>query len=163
MHSARCIESRETVRDNENILTYVGQIVQSLVVIGCTAPIAQPKKTGHGRLAPWQSQRVLAYIRANLGARIRTPDLAVQARVSVGHFSRAFKATFGEAPAAFILKIKMVKAREIMLRTRRPLAQVALDCGMSDQAHFSRTFRRIVGLTPSRFRQQGVVSLRAIP
>jgi AraC family transcriptional regulator len=79
---------------------------------------------------------------------------AQPAAESAVHFSRAFKATFGEAPAAFILKIKMVEARDILLRTRRPLAQVALDCGMSDQAHFSRTFRRIVGLTPSRFRQQ---------
>ena len=153
MHNARFTESRETVRYNENTLTCVGQIVQSLVVVGRTEPIAV-KRSGHGRLAPWQSQRVLAHIRANVGARIRTPDLAVQARVSVGHFSRAFKATFGEGPAAFILKIKMAEAREIMLRTRRPLAQVALDCGMSDQAHFSRTFRRIVGLTPSRFRQR---------
>lgn len=143
-------------RDRGLALTSIEQTVETLGAMGVTEHLATPESTNHrqGQLAPWQVQRVLAYIRANVGAQIRNTELAAQARVSVGHFSRAFKATFDERPTAFVLKLKMAHAREIMLTTRRPLAQVALDCGMSDQAHFSRTFRRIVGLTPSLFRRQ---------
>jgi catalase len=45
-------------------------------------------------------------------------------------------------------------AQIIMLNTREPLSQVALDCGWNDQAHFTRVFRRIVGITPSVWRRQ---------
>jgi hypothetical protein len=41
-----------------------------------------------------------------------------------------------------------------MLNTREPLSQVALDCGMCDQAHFTRVFRKVVGISPSVWRRQ---------
>jgi AraC family transcriptional regulator len=107
-----------------------------------------------GRLASWQAKRVTSYIEDKLDSIIRVSDLAGLVRLSSSHFSRAFRETFGEAPLTYVMKRRMVRAQQLMLTSRVPLSQVALACGMCDQAHFSRTFRRIVGTNPGVWRRQ---------
>ena len=110
--------------------------------------------TSRGSLACWQAKRVIAYIESNIGLNIRVADLAGVVRLSKAHFSRAFSASFGQPPSAYVKALRVRYAQVIMLNTREPLSQVALDCGWSDQAHFTRVFRRIVGTTPSAWRRQ---------
>jgi AraC family transcriptional regulator len=107
-----------------------------------------------GRLAHWQANRVIAYIESNIDLNIRVADLAGVVRLSTSHFSRAFKASTGRPPSAYVKALRVCYAQVIMLNTREPLSRVALDCGMSDQAHFSRVFRKIVGISPSAWRRQ---------
>jgi AraC family transcriptional regulator len=110
-----------------------------------------PPRSG---LASWQANRLKSYIEGKLDSTIRAPDLAGLVRLSTSHFFRAFRKTFGESPVAYVMKRRMLRAQELMLKSRVSLSQVALECGMSDQAHFSRTFRRIVGTNPSVWRRQ---------
>ena len=105
-------------------------------------------------LAPWQAKRVVAYIEANVSRSFNVPDLAGIVQLSVSHFFRAFKVSFGQTPHAYVKLRRIRYAQAIMLNTREPLAQVALDCGMSDQAHFTRVFRNVVGISPSLWRRQ---------
>jgi AraC family transcriptional regulator len=105
-------------------------------------------------LAPWQAKRLSSYIEDKLDSTIRASDLAGLARLSTSHFFRAFRDTFGESPLDYVMKRRMVRAQELMSKSRVPLSQVALECGMCDQAHFSRTFRRIVGINPMAWRRQ---------
>jgi len=107
-----------------------------------------------GGLAPWQARRLRSYIEGKLDSTIRARDLAGLARLSTSYFFRAFRKTFGDTPVAYILKRRMLRAQELMLKSRVSLSQVALECGMCDQAHFSRTFRRIVGINPTVWRRQ---------
>jgi AraC-like DNA-binding protein len=107
-----------------------------------------------GGLAPWQAKRLAAYIESNISLSLHVADLAGIAQLSVSHFSRAFRVSFGVPPSTYIKMRRMRHAQVIMLNTRQPLVQVALDCGMSDQAHFSRVFRKIVGISPSAWRRQ---------
>ena len=107
-----------------------------------------------GGLAAWRVKRVTAFVEANIGENFRVGDLARIAQLSTGHFSRAFKESFGETPLGYVNRQRMRHAQAIMLSSRDPLAQIALDCGMSDQAHFSRVFRRIVGVNPGAWRRQ---------
>lgn len=107
-----------------------------------------------GGLAPWQAKRITAYIEANLGSCIRAEHLAAIAGLSTSHFFRAFKETFGAAPLAYVASQRMAHAQERMLSTRAPLAQIALECGMWDQAHFTRVFKRVVGVNPQAWRRQ---------
>src|SRR4029077_492387 len=90
----------------------------------------------------------------NLGCTIRVSDLARVARLSVGHFFRVFRESFGEAPLAYIATRRIQRSQSLMLRSEMPLSQIALDCGMHDQSHFTRVFRHFVGINPGVWRRQ---------
>jgi AraC-like DNA-binding protein len=107
-----------------------------------------------GGLAPWQARRVTSYVTDNLGSRIRTTDLAAVAQLSASHFTRAFKETFGETPLGYVSRQRMRYAQELMLRSGECLSQIALTCGHCDQSHFTRVFRRKVGMSPRAWRRQ---------
>jgi AraC-like DNA-binding protein len=113
-----------------------------------------------GRLAPWQAKGVAGYISAHLGGRIRAPDLAELVSLSTSHFFRAFRKTFGVAPMAYVARQRVLYAQALLLGSEETLSQVALACGSCDQAHFTRMFRRVVGLTPGAWREQLVESSR---
>jgi AraC-like DNA-binding protein len=106
-----------------------------------------------GGFAAWQSRRLAAHVDAHLAGRIVIKDLAASLDISVGHFCRAFKHTFGMPARIWIRHRRIEFAQGLMLKTGASLSEIALSCGMSDQSHFTRSFRRIVGETPSSWRQ----------
>lgn len=106
-----------------------------------------------GSLVPWQRKKVLAYIEANLCSTIRLEQLADLVHLSVSHFSRAFRVTFNQAPYGYILERRMLLAKDLMLHTNTSLSQIALECGMTDQAHFCKVFRKTFGISPNRWRR----------
>jgi len=73
--------------------------------------------------------------------------------LSNGQFCRAFKSSFGMPAHVYLMHRRIEVAQGLMLRTGAPLSEIALRCGMSDQAHFTRTFRRVVGETPCLWRR----------
>src|SRR5262249_56430552 len=97
-----------------------------------------------GGLAPWQIARIRAHIDAHLESTIRMRDLAAIANLSTGHFSRSFTRSFGKAPFAYVAERRLARAQELMLTTPDPLCQIALACGLYDQSHLTRLFRRHV-------------------
>jgi AraC family transcriptional regulator len=106
-----------------------------------------------GCLAPWQMSRVAEFVQANLASPIRIRDCAAVVRLSPSHFSRAFKSSVGESPYVYLVRRRIERAQEMMLLTDKPLAQIALDCGLADQSHLTRLFRRIVGVSPAVWRR----------
>jgi transcriptional regulator GlxA family with amidase domain len=107
-----------------------------------------------GGLAPWQLRRVTAHIAASLETKLYVADLAALARLSPWHFSRAFKASLGLSPHAYVLERRIERAQHLMRTTADPLAQIALACGLADQAHLSRLFQKVAGVAPSRWRRE---------
>jgi AraC family transcriptional regulator len=112
-----------------------------------------PKQIPRGGFAAWQSRRLAAHVDANLAGKIAIKDLAASLGISVGHFCRAFKRTFGMPARIWIRQRRIELAQGLMLTTSASLSEIALSCGMSDQSHFTRSFRRIVGEVPSSWRQ----------
>jgi len=112
-----------------------------------------------GRLAPWQVTRVMRFIDANLGEKIGAQDFAGLTRLSASHFARAFRATVGEAPHAYLIRRRIDRAKELMLETDMPLAHIALDCGLADQAHMTRLFSRVVGVSPGAWRRAHIAAI----
>jgi AraC family transcriptional regulator len=106
-----------------------------------------------GGLARWCETRLAAYIEANLDSKITAADLAGVVRLSTGHFFRAFRQSFGEAPLAYVTRQRIRRSQALMLSTRATLEEIALGCGMFDAPHFTRVFRKIVGKNPSVWRR----------
>src|SRR5262249_17231416 len=105
-------------------------------------------------LAPWQVSRVKAHIETGLTSALRIHDLAPIAQLSASHFCRAFKHSFGETLHAYVVRRRIERALDLMVTTDRSLNQIARACGLCDQAHFSRVFRRLVGDTPREWRRR---------
>jgi AraC-like DNA-binding protein len=135
--------------------------VATLLDIDATNPdVPEPPATldptitrGRSGLAPWQIRQVKTHIVANLGTTIRTQDLASIAGLSPFHFSRAFRTSFGDSPHSYLLHRRIERSQGLMLTTSSSLAEIALDCGLVDQAHFGKLFRRLVGESPGAWRR----------
>ena len=106
-----------------------------------------------GGLARWQAQRALAYIEDNLGSKLDTRALADLVAFSKSHFSRAFKRSLGLPPMAYVASRRVERAKVMIAGTREQLTQIALACGFADQSHLNRSFRRVVGVSPGRWRR----------
>jgi AraC-like DNA-binding protein len=126
-------------------------------------PAQAPTALVQGGLAPWQIARVKAHVEANLDTTLRMRDLAAIARLSAGHFSRSFTRSFGVAPFAYVAGRRLAHAQELMLKTDDPLSQIALACGLCDQSHLTRLFRRHVGTSPNLWRRSHRGGPDAVP
>jgi len=79
---------------------------------------------------------------------------ALQARSGLGPFVllRAFRRLLGVTPYQYVLRQRLQSAAGMLLRDRRPVQNVALECGFGDLSEFHRRFRRVFGTTPARYR-----------
>src|SRR5437588_7806563 len=78
--------------------------------------------------------------------------LARVAHVSPAHFSRQFRATFGETPHRYLQRRRVERAMELLRETQLPVSEICLDVGFNSLGTFSRTFREVVGEAPSAYR-----------
>ncbi|WP_339513344.1 helix-turn-helix domain-containing protein [Ochrobactrum sp. MYb379] len=106
-----------------------------------------------GGLAPWQIKRVRRFIDEKIAYTVSLDEMARQVKLSTSYFSAAFKNSFGVSPHNYVIQRRVEFAKDKMLNSKAPLCEIALDCGLSDQAHLSRVFRRITGTTPSAWRR----------
>lgn len=137
-------------------LEQLQQLLRGLPVWSGEAPDRRFEPTvepARGGLAPWQMKQVAEFVRVNLDDRIHVEDLARRARLSPSHFCRAFKVTTGETPHAYVMRRRLEKAQAMMLETNESLCQIADACGLADQAHLTRLFRRHLDVTPFQWRR----------
>jgi AraC-like DNA-binding protein len=111
-----------------------------------------PAGTGSG-LASWQLRRSTEYMQAHLTEDISLVELAKIARLSQSQFARAFRDSTGLPPYRYILRSRIRHAEELLAMTRIPIAEIASQVGFADQSHFTKAFRRFLGATPKRWRQ----------
>jgi AraC family transcriptional regulator len=106
-----------------------------------------------GGLAPWQVRCVSTYIEEHLSETIHCEHLSDLVHLSLSHFMRAFRDSFGCPPHAYLMKRRMERAQGLMLTTNTALGQIALECGLADQSHLSRLFQRFIGESPAAWRR----------
>src|SRR5262249_19917122 len=93
------------------------------------------------------------YVEEHLDAGLTLEQMAVAANLSVYHFARQFRRATGLPPHLYVILRRVERARQLLqARTDLSLAEVAADAGFSDRSQFSRHFKRLVGVTPGRFR-----------
>lgn len=86
------------------------------------------------------------------------PALARIAHVSPAHFSRQFRATFGESPHRYLQRRRVERAMELLRESERPVTEICFGVGFGSLGTFSRTFRAIVGESPSAYRRRFLAS-----
>lgn len=96
-------------------------------------------------------ERAAEYIRDNCTQLLKLEDICAAAQLSPSYLIRAFKQHYGMTPHAFVLNQRIQFARE-RLRRGKLIADVALEAGFADQAHFQRVFKQHLAATPGQYR-----------
>lgn len=115
------------------------------------------------RLSPWQIRKILSHIDANLTEGMTVGSLAGIMGLSEAYFSRAFRASLGAPPHAFILDRRLARAMAMMRTSVRSLSDIAQDCGFCDQPHMTKHFSRAVGASPAAWRREYGVARSPTP
>jgi AraC family transcriptional regulator len=100
--------------------------------------------------APPEIHKLRDLIHSQIGSRLSLKDLAHSSGLSSRHICRIFRAEMGLSPHAYIMRRRVEHASALIAEGKLGLAEIALACGFSDQAHMTVTFRKILGLPPSR-------------
>ncbi len=97
----------------------------------------------------------------DLAQPVHVAEFARACRLSASQFSRAFRQSVGESPHRWRLGLRIDRAKTLLEGGELPLAEIAIDCGFSDQSHFNRMFAQITGVTPGRWRKAFDTASRA--
>jgi len=106
-----------------------------------------------GGLAGWQKKQVAQYIEEHLAENISLATLADVARLSLYHFVRAFKQSFGLPPHRFMSRLRVKQAKALLANPDMSVTQVGFNLGFSETSSFTTTFRKHTGLTPTTYRR----------
>lgn len=109
-------------------------------------PVDQPLREPNFKL-----ERAADYIRDNCTQTLKLEDICEAAQLSPSYLIRAFKQHYGMTPHAFLINRRIQFARD-RLRSGRLIADVALEAGFADQAHFQRAFKQHLAATPGQYR-----------
>ncbi len=96
-------------------------------------------------------ERAAAYIDDNFTHSLKLDDICAAADLSASYLIRAFRKRYGVAPHEYQTN-RRIQYGKAQLRRGRPIADVALEAGFADQAHFQRTFKRLTAATPGQYR-----------
>lgn len=118
------------------------------------APRAVASPAFRGGLPPGALRRVRDFVAQRLAEKIELRQLADVAGLSVCHFSRAFKQSMGVPPHRYLMRERVSAAALLIRTTDRPLAEISLEVGFSDQSHFTRCFSDAMGDTPRDYRRR---------
>jgi AraC family transcriptional regulator len=121
--------------------------------------LRKPPTVSVGGLGPSQKRRATELLSENLSGRIRLSELAAECGLSISHFARSFKASFGVSAHRWLVQQRIERAQELLIETHESLADIADQAGFADQAAFTRTFHQIVGMSPGRWRRDRPGSL----
>jgi AraC-like DNA-binding protein len=93
------------------------------------------------------------YLHAHATEQVTLTQLSEVSGVHRIHFARTFRRVWGVTPAEYVRRLRLESACGALVETDQPIADIALDCGYSSQAHFTRAFGAHIGETPGAYRR----------
>jgi len=97
-------------------------------------------------------EKVIGHIHRNYCDPIASKELARIAGLSVSQFERRFGDAFGVSPRQYLLRIRIEAAARLLASTEKTVSEIAIACGFHDHAHFSKSFRKMMHASPTRYR-----------
>jgi AraC family transcriptional regulator len=111
---------------------------------------SRPVQATEGTIAPRAVTQALGFIHENYSRALRLEDIAAAANLSLYHLTRVFKKAVGTTPHRYLVQVRIHSARLLLAAGARSLADVAVAVGFADQSHFTREFKRVLGVTPGQ-------------
>ena len=106
-------------------------------------------------LRPYTEMRaVLEFVKEKYPNPIEVGELAELVHLSVSQFERRFRKVFQISPLKHIMNVRIRAAALLLTTTNDTIASIALDCGFYDHSHFTRNFRKAMGMSPKEYRRQ---------
>jgi transcriptional regulator GlxA family with amidase domain len=125
--------------------------------IGCETKGQSEFPSGNGE----RIRRSIDYMAEHLDQPLQVSDLAAVANLCLSHYFALFKRATGSSPIDFFIRLRMIRARQLLETSSLNIKQIAGELGYSDPFYFSRTFKSINGVAPTDYRKarQPVVQL----
>lgn len=144
----------EVERDGSNGPLYAESLATSLVALLLKAQGAEDADRGSDRRSTGGDRigTVCEYIEANLAANLHLEQLGAIAGLGPDRFGQVFREKMGVSPHRYVLQRKVERGKVMLKADASSIIDIAVRLGFADHAHFSATFRRVTGVTPSRFR-----------
>ncbi|QHI68690.1 helix-turn-helix domain-containing protein [Tichowtungia aerotolerans] len=101
-----------------------------------------------------QLGKALSYLEKHFMEEVQIENLAKISGMSRRSFFRAFSEVTGQTPLAYLMRLRIMKAVEMLEMTDKNITETAFDCGFQDSNYFSRQFKKIMGHTPSDFQKK---------
>lgn len=99
-------------------------------------------------------QEAVTYISKNVSADLSLQTLALKYNVSPNYFSKQFKSLTGIGLNEYINIARITAAEKILIKTNKPITEVALECGFNDSNYFAAVFKKLKGVTPKKYSMQ---------
>jgi len=97
--------------------------------------------------------RVMGYLGEHFRENVPMKTLADLIRLSLRQFHRNFKKQFGMPPNQYLIRMRVIAARDMLVSDKRPVAKIAYDLGFADDTLFIRQFKARMGMTPLQYRK----------
>lgn len=97
-------------------------------------------------------EETILFMREKLDGRFTVEDFGVRYRLSASHFSGLFRRSTGMSPIEYFIQLKIQKSCQLLFNTNIKIKDVAKAVGYDDQYYFSRLFKKLMGISPDRYR-----------
>lgn len=123
-------------------------------VVGLIGAHRRMKRQHHFPTSMGKFGDVLDYMHDNAADKLCTKDLAQRAALSESKFTRLFRSKLGVSPLQYIKRVRIENASRLLVETNDTVTSIAQDCGFYEHAHFTRTFKAAMSVSPARYRQE---------
>ncbi|MEM1255012.1 MAG: AraC family transcriptional regulator [Cyanobacteria bacterium P01_H01_bin.21] len=118
----------------------------------CTQPAKLP--ASKGGLSKKRLRQTLEIIHESLDQPLSLATMAAAVGLDVYYFSRLFRQSMGISPYQYVLQQRLEKAKQLLKQSNMSITNIALECGFNTSSQLSRHFRKIVGMSPQKYRQK---------
>lgn len=127
-------------------------VVQGLL-LELLGQLVRVSAESHTRSVPRWLRDVKERVDSDFTTRVSVTGLASKAGVHPVYLARRFRGSYGSSIGEYVRRRQLIAAEELLAGSQLDLREVALRCGYADQSHFSKAFRRSVGVPPGRYRR----------
>lgn len=118
------------------------------------------QRGGNRRQVSPRVRQMMSFLRKRLASPVTRRDLASAFELSPEYVNAIFRRELGTTPGRFLVRERVLAACRLLTQDPKTVAEVAYEVGYSDPLYFSRVFKSVTGMPPSRYRHQGVRDTR---